>query len=174
MNTKQLENIFLKIGGGFQGVFTNKTFRIKDKGYYIVNTVSDAEIMGHWVLFYFENNNRVIFIDSFAKHPSLYGGNILKFYTDFSVKSVVKHRLQSSDSLVCGLYCIYFTFYLNKKYSMKRILSHFSGNYKRNDRTVERILPKLGIDRCQLRLCPFLMYNKKCLYVCECRHTCNK
>ena len=174
MNTIQLESIFLKIGGKFQGIFTNRLFRIREKGYYIVNTVSNAELMGHWVLFYYEEDGNVLFIDSLAQHPSVYGGNILINFRDFYAKIAVKKRIQSNTSLVCGLYCIHFTFYLNEKYSMKKILSHFSRNYRKNDRIVERILPKLGINRCQLKLCPVLMYNTKCFSVCTCSHLCNK
>ena len=169
-----MERMCLKIGGGFQGIFTNNSLHVKNEGYYIVNTISDAKIMGHWVMFYFDANGEVLFIDSFAKHPSMYGGNIFKFYTDLNVKIVVKSQLQSNDSLVCGLYCLHFLFYLKEKYSMRRILSHFSDNYRKNDRIVERILAKIGVDRCVLSFCPSLMYNRKCMAMCTCVHTCNK
>ena len=155
-------------------MFTIDSLRIKNKGYYIVNTISDAKIMGHWVMFYFNIDDEVLFIDSFAKHPSVYGGNILKFYNDLNVKIVVKSQLQSDNSLVCGLYCLHFLFYLNKSYKMRRILSHFSDNYRKNDRIVERILAKIGVSRCVQSFCPSLMYNKKCLAECTCLNSCNK
>lgn len=174
MNTGQLERIFMKIGGEFQGVFTNNNFRLENRGYYVVNTVSDPKVMGHWVLFFIDEGNQVNFIDSFAKHPSTYGGNIFKICNKFNAKYVVKNQLQSNDSLLCGLYCVYFIFYLNKKFKMERILSHFSCNYKKNDRMVERILSKLGLEKCELKFCPMMMYNRGCLRVCTCLYTCNK
>ena len=174
MNTSQLVRIFTKIGGDFQGVFTNDNFRIVNRGYYIVNTVSDPSIMGHWVLFHIDERNNVNFIDSFAKNPRIYGGNISKICNELNAKNVVNIQLQSDDSLLCGLYCVYFVFYLTKEYSFKRILSHFSYNYRMNDRIVERILSKLGIQKCELNFCPMMMYNRKCLRVCTCLHTCNK
>ena len=103
MNTAQLESIFLKIGGKFRGVFTNRTFRIRNEGYYIVNSISNVDIMGHSLLFYFEENGNVLFFDSLGQHPNVYGGNIFKLYQEFNAKTVVTKRLQSSTSLLCCL-----------------------------------------------------------------------
>lgn len=181
MNGFHLENFLINNSitrERFGGIFHNANFtplkNIQNNYYFIVNTVSNPNIMGHWVVFIFFRNT-VYFIDSFGKNPNFYNGNIARYYENLrnSKRILLKHQIQHDESLVCGAYALYFIFFTCKGISPNSIKLKFSNkNFRKNDRIVERFLFKSSGDnkRCVSSLCPSIMFEKHCLKRCECVH----
>lgn len=161
----------------YGGIYHNANFMSNTRGnyqnyYFIVNTESDASVLGHWIV-YFHYGRVLYFIDSFGKNPDFYGGDIEKYYnSSLQCKYVMlKYQIQHDTSLVCGAYAIYFIYYLCNGYSPTMIKSKFSRKYlKKNDRIVERFLYKINgnVNHCDMNACSFTMFNKKCLKLCQC------
>ena len=118
MNGGQIEHVLMNnhiTRVKFKGVFNKKTLPIiySLKKYVIVNTSSNVNEMGHWILFIF-NFNKLLFIDSLGKSPEVYGDKIEEYYHSFNGEKAIllKNPLQTDSSLVCGAYVIYFSFFL--------------------------------------------------------------
>jgi len=102
----------------------------------IVNTSPLHHKGEHWVTF-FKNKNEAIFFDSIARKLENYGPCIYEAFMTFSAGC--KHvnfsskRLQSANSNVCGIYCIYVARELCKGKAINTIEMKFSDNLKLND-----------------------------------------
>jgi len=153
---------------GYGGIYNISTMPVDiPTGKYIVcNTTSNVNIIGHWVSYYKTRRNELIWIDSFGKSPSYYGG---KLEDAFSIhhgnKSLlVKHQLQNKSSLTCGAYIIYMIYFLMKRYTNREILETFSRNTISNDNKVEKFVYKLSGTRlkCSSKLCPNITFNNRC------------
>lgn len=87
---------------------------------FVINVVSEPrQKMSHWVLLYVSSDDKrstdtytVSYFDSFAKPPHVYGtdlDNALSSLASYARSDVVQSpfRVQSDDSEVCGIYCIF-------------------------------------------------------------------
>ncbi len=112
----------------FRGIFArDKVPKWLMPGCFIWNTALHDAKGEHWVAIYISINHDVEFFDSFGEPPRTYGWNIsgnVKFN---------KKVLQSSNSDVCGMYCLFFLYFRCRGLSMKSILDKFSINTVQND-----------------------------------------
>ena len=144
--------------------------------FFIMNTIKTNQtyIIGHYVLFIYLNNV-LYFFDSFGKSPRDYGGNIAYLYEMcFSKKKIISnYQTQTSNSLLCGVYCIFVAqLFLIKNKNIHEVRSIFSKkNLKKNDKLIEMFIYSSSIlkGKCYRRLCPANMFkNRKCSNRCVC------
>lgn len=79
----------------------------------------------HWIGIYIDNYRRAIFLDSFALDPEYYGlkNYIMKMSESFTT---LKIPLQNISSNVCGLYQLYFLFYIANNTDTSNFVSAFT------------------------------------------------
>ena len=105
--------------------------------YLLVNTDSAREKGTHWIAIALDRNSIEIFdplgfqIFRWPKIPC----KLLNFIHCHSTnrKLVISDRVQSSTSLLCGFFCLFFVF-TRPVLSLKEITSLFSKNLNRNDK----------------------------------------
>ena len=85
----------------------------------------------HWVVFYFNSSKDLEFFDSLGKDYVHYQfENPRTSYS--SILSITRnnHRFQSSNSSLCGQYCLFFLFMRTHGHSFHQIIDSFSlGSY---------------------------------------------
>lgn len=123
----------------FLGVFTwSSVPQLKDANYFILNTVSNPEKTGHWlvcgqrnsVVEYFDSlgcpkRARQFVADAKVKWPSHFDHNVTQY--------------QPTNSVKCGQFAIYFLFHrlLNIDLSYEQVLKRiFSANTRANEKLV--------------------------------------
>ena len=110
---------------------------------FIANILSNdsPNTMGHWTAFHILDNS-IYFFDSFALSPKLYSPYFRHFIMRHVHYNIFKLgcRLQSDNSMVCGVYCIEFVYKVSlygidyvKRYISKR---YSSSSYTLNDAKV--------------------------------------
>ena len=144
-----------------------------EEGFFIVNTSTKPNEMGHWLLF-FNDGNSLNFFDSFGFHPKMYGGPIAKYFMGHrKAKIVTEHSLQNPASFVCGAYCIYFAYFMCKNLRHCDIISKFDvNNTRKNDKIVEAFVFSLtgDPDCCSKKyICGVLTFNSTCKKYCLCK-----
>lgn len=102
---------------------------------FIANTDNYSKPGMHWCGFYFDRPGHGEFFDSYGKTPSYYNSYFSRWLNEHSKHvSVCKKQVQSNNSSVCGLYCL---FYLHQRligHSLNQILNMFDPvNLHRND-----------------------------------------
>ncbi|CAC5417050.1 unnamed protein product [Mytilus coruscus] len=100
---------------------------------FIINTDRKQDPGRHWLAFYV-TSHRGEFFDSYGRKPSSYSD----VFNDFFVVNnlTLQHndkRLQSSDSKVCGYYCIYYLINRCRGVPMNEIIHTFSNDLSNND-----------------------------------------
>ena len=163
----------------FNGVYTNSnvpnSFLEAVNGFIIVNTLNgvetNTESIGHWVAL-ITQNGVMYFFDSYAIHPSLYGGEIERIYTSYlgDKRVVFENPLQASNSYVCGAYVIYFSYMMCLNKSVYKIRQKFGKDKTSNDKFVRRFIMKMtgtGIE-CNKEFCPAYMFMSDCSKYCSC------
>lgn len=142
MFASQMEKIILKdpaMRAKYKGIYAKDTLpMLRHHGGYIANTDESTDIGEHWVLVYLTQQS-LFFIDSFAEEPRYYGKEFEEWIESSS--ELVKIRrltqpLQHPHSHFCGLYVLYFFYYLSRHYPLDGILKSFSNNSLNNDRKV--------------------------------------
>ena len=107
--------------------------RIKD-GAYIINLDEYSDIGTHWVALYVQNNNSVIYFDSFGvEHIPK---EIKAFINNNYNKNIITNifRIQAYESIMCGYFCIGFIdFMLSGKTLNEYINLLPPNNFKKND-----------------------------------------
>ncbi len=93
----------------------------------IVNTDKKDEPGEHWLAIWAPSQDKAIFFDSFGKPALFYGIEIDQFLTDnftepYGFNNI---QLQHSTSDMCGMFCIFFLFYMCKGLSMREIVTKF-------------------------------------------------
>ena len=128
---------------------------------YIVNTDESDEEGEHWLLLYCSHTTAqhpiLYYIDPLGRPPQHYNGYLSKFASKFQKIIKIPYAIQGGRSRLCGLFVIYYLYYLARGYSdIEKISNHFfNGGLHRNDRIVLRFFWKM------FRFCP-----KKLLYKC--------
>jgi len=166
MNTAEITHLIgqdLKLTKIFLGVFpSDKLPPIKGKRQCLIANTDDSSQPGqHWVAFYADKNGTIEYFDSFGREPYIDSFiDYLKMHDTESVRFNARH-LQNDDSMVCGIYCLYYLYYKARGVSLKRILKAFSRNYHRNDITVCSFLyEKFHV---RLNICDYkCKYNQTC------------
>ena len=119
---------------------------------YIVNTDESGGEGKHWLLLYCVESSSaagkgggggisslLYFVDPLGKQPYQYNSKFSKFCSKFGKVVTLKHPIQDSSSQLCGLYVIYFMYYLARGYDLNSIEKRFYKiNLMKNDRIVFR------------------------------------
>lgn len=119
----------------FRGIFArDRVPRCLLPGFYIWNTGLFASAGEHWVAIYVTEDHNVEFFDSFGKSPKFYGWDISQSI------NYNKKPLQSLDSDVCGMYCLFFLYFRCRGLNMDAILANFGSNRRENDNFVKQFM----------------------------------
>ena len=104
---------------------------------YIANTDNAKEIGEHWVLAYRRwQGNQVLFIDPLANPPDFYGPEFSWWLRNFHVVQLPT-PVQGDNSVLCGLFVLYFFYYLSRGCRLASILRTLSKSHPHlNDRLV--------------------------------------
>jgi len=119
----------------FLGVFAadQLTFSPSKRPSCLIANTDPTNLPGqHWVVIYFDAHGNAGYFDSYGRQPS-------SVFASFMQKNskkihVYEKRLQSNDTYVCGMYCVYFLYYRVR--GMTNMFSHFSQNFLDNDRRI--------------------------------------
>ena len=128
----------------FKGCFMNDDCNIfmfmhEKNCCFVMNSEQNPHIMGHWLFFSIERGS-LFFVDSYGKHPQVYGGMIHHFFSEFkgSKHLIFTKPVQSPHTFVCGLYVIASAYILSKYKNPNRVRNLFSySNRIKNDRFVK-------------------------------------
>ena len=104
---------------------------------YIVNTERSIKAGEHWVAVIFNNDGNVLYFDSYGLPPL--ETEIIDFLDNHSFSwSYNRQRLQSLQSKICGLYCIFTLDAAARGYNIQKYLQQkfLSTDHHRNDRDV--------------------------------------
>lgn len=141
MDGQQLKNIISRdrcLQERFRGIFArDRVPKCLIPGFFIWNNDLYTGTGEHWLAVFVSDAYKVEFFDSFGQPYQFYGWNILG-----DVK-YNKKSLQSPDSDVCGMYCIYFLYFRCRGLSMERIVADFSSNARHNDEYVRQFMNTL-------------------------------
>jgi len=144
MNAGEIESALRSdkfVDGVLVGVFAADQLPQKEfPGAYVVNTDESNQPGQHWVAFYTEKDTTECF-DSYGQNPGKYSEKI-KEWLEETYSVVQDDRLQSSDSTVCGQYCMYFILLRAYGYSFQDIMSSFTKNTAFNDKFVCKFINK--------------------------------
>ena len=143
MNGEEIINCIQRIPGlsvEFGGIFMNNylpdTLKRRRNVFFIINSIQDptTEAVGHWLLVYIRNFC-AYFYDSYGMNPSIYGGAVFNFFKTYpySTLCVFKRELQQENSLVCGIYTIFFSHKMFTNTALSKIKLYFETNRKVND-----------------------------------------
>lgn len=118
---------------------------VTKNAYLVVNTSSDMPGV-HWtsvVVINEKNSRNMYYFDSLAIGPAL------KSHVDFcnlNIKDSLvfnSRRVQSPESLTCGLYCILFCHHMSRGRSFESFMTSFGTNLHNNDAHVREIFMNL-------------------------------
>ena len=104
---------------------------------YIINTEKSNKSGEHWVAVIFNNNGKVLYFDSYGLPPL--HTEIINFLNNHSLSwRYNQQRLQSLQSKVCGLYCIFILDAAARGHNIQKYLQQtfLSTDHHRNDRNV--------------------------------------
>lgn len=153
MNSLEIEKIIRKdivLSKTFLGIFASDqlNFKITKRPCSMIVNTDPSSLPGtHWIAIYFDNHGDVKYFDSYGRKPFLKQFDVF-LKLNARKKDTNPLRLQSDDSYVCGMYCIYFLYLCVRHRSMKQILNKFtSKNVVYND----RIVCKFMYDRFRVR-----------------------
>jgi len=161
MNGAQIESELRSdkfVNGYFVEIFAADQLPEKEyPGAYVVNT-DEAHMPGqHWVAF-FTYDKTIECFDSFRQNPGKYSKHIENWLED-TYRVVQSETLQSTDSTVCGQYCMYFVLLRSYGYSFKDIMSSLTKNKKVNDKFVCKFINKFFKIKTSVRDKYFMIEN---------------
>ena len=138
MNTSQLRNFLARSINPtkclFLGVFSRVTIPSSSAiTHYHCCFISNNELSPskgrHWVVFFLPSSTHIDFFDSFGRHYRYYGfDKLFQLYPQLISVSSSSIRLQSSNSTVCGCYCLYFILQRSFGLAFDQIISSFSAH----------------------------------------------
>ena len=138
-NLELNELVYRNVQQNYLGVFSSDMLpckeRLKKEGTFslIVNLDRHYEAGSHFVSVY-STPKKILYFDSYGLPP--FTKELYKFMKDISKEREVQvnqRRIQSSQSILCGLFCAGFLFALDMKLSLTDYISLFSNNYEHND-----------------------------------------
>ena len=111
--------------------------------YFVVNTSESNVSFGHWIAIKC-SRSRIEIFDSLGGKPNNWGNyprDLLNFLThySFSHNFIISPELQSQESQLCGLYCIYFILFRSRK-TFENLLKPFTSNFAVNDQIISDLL----------------------------------
>ena len=119
----------------FNGVYSRDNLprrssdEIKD-GAYIINLDNNSDIGTHWIALYIQNNNVIYFNFFGVEHIPR---EIKKIVGNENIKTNI-FRTQSSNSIMCGYFCIGFIDFMLSEKTLTEFTNLFPpNNFERND-----------------------------------------
>ena len=112
---------------------------------FIINEQSVLKSGSHWCLAYFNASGKeVLWFDPFAKSAKYYSNKIQKWLEKSGAKIVTNDKkIQCNESVFCGLFCLYYLYWLSRGYSARQINKHFSRyDCSKNDKIVSYFFKK--------------------------------
>jgi len=93
----------------------------------IVNTEPSSSEGSHWVCFYKADSSSTIeFFDSYGVELKYYGNYFIEFVSKYSRIEQCFSQIQSYNSNVCGMYCLYFLYMRSQYLTYNEILKSFT------------------------------------------------
>jgi Adenovirus endoprotease len=146
MNANEIKRIISRdktLRNSFIGIYASDelNFKLNRKPACLIVNTDPSYLPGqHWICMYIDRNGRLDFFDSLGL--SSFAAHFKKFLTSNSLRQFYNNnRLQSSDSYVCGVYCLYFLYFRSRGFSMSSILKRFNVlNFAANDIIVCKFL----------------------------------
>lgn len=164
MNSSNIEFVCFsdkQIKKFFRGVFAKNIFESSFSNYcmpneyniFIVNSqdVDNTAPHSHWLLFLISNTKNIYF-DSYGKDLSFYNFQLPNFNWE-----TADFRCQSSDSNLCGAYCIFMAYWLSLGKSLRYILNKYfcKDQLRLNDRFIIHFIKFKGYYPVLLKTNPF-------------------
>ena len=109
----------------FSGIFARDTLKDIDgsPGLLVCNTDKSSQGGSHWVVFFCDGDD-VDFYDSLGRDIEDYGHEFVDFVNTFATRvHSVPFATQPPNSVLCGYYCLYYSFWRCCGHSMKRIVN---------------------------------------------------
>lgn len=104
----------------------------------IINSSPSTSPGTHWLLAYIKPKLKtIIWFDSFGHKPEYYGRRLAKWTEGYKLYSSRK-VIQAENSHYCGLFVLYFLYYLSRGVKIEKILQKFSRHLHSNDCIVSR------------------------------------
>lgn len=128
MNTNQIAAVINSdpsCKGVFRGVMARDQFLKQNISYpslFVCNTDNSDQPGSHWTAVYFREDAKCEYFDSYGI-PPLFNDVEKKLLAVDASFSYNDCELQSSDTNVCGMYCILFAKYKCRGYSLQEILN---------------------------------------------------
>ena len=101
-------------------------------------------VPGHWLLLMFQPMGHILYIDPLGKKPHTYSKTLSDWFKAHKcqVRST-PFQIQPADSDLCGLYILYFLFFLSRGVQFDKIMRKFhSKNLSLNDKMVSKFALK--------------------------------
>ena len=112
----------------------------------MINLDEYSDIGTHWVALYLQNNNSVIYFDSFGvehipkKIKAFINRPLSSALHNKNMKTNI-FRIQAYDSITCGYFCIGFIDFMNAGKSLTEYTNLYSpNNFKKNDDIISNYL----------------------------------
>ena len=103
---------------------------------FIINTDYSDSVGEHWILAYFSKSRRFV-IDPLAMPLEHYGKEFKKWLNGLGGNVLKLDKpLQADESILCGLFVLYFMFHLSRGRTLPAILRLFSTRLHCNDKIV--------------------------------------
>ena len=107
---------------------------------YIANTDPHFKPGRHWVVIYF-GEEHIEYFDSLGKQPNrIIEDYLILMGPNGYLRNV--RRVQGTQSVNCGQFCLYYAYFKSRDISMDTILSSFTVDYAFNDYIVEQFVAK--------------------------------
>ena len=132
MNTQELwdileNNAITRLN--FAGVYPKDLIKISDSlPYFIICNTDTSKNEGlHWICFYHDENNIMEYFDSLGKKMEYYGNAFKQLFYNSGATTLKQSsvQLQSSNSKLCGEYCLYFLYSKCMGNTMNNIVHNF-------------------------------------------------
>lgn len=120
-----LTKIYSKSDAAFLGVFAADHLPLPDyisahsPCAYVCNTDQTGMPGTHWIAVFHPTKKTCEFFDSFGFHPHDLGFN----FSSFKITNYNQKQVQSTNSEVCGHYCIYFLYFRIHGHSFSNIMT---------------------------------------------------
>ena len=102
-------------------IFPNRT------NIFIILTKNENKEIGHFVLVFVDKNDSIIIFDPLGTNYDGIPIEIKKCIpNNYKTIKFNEKRLQSPNSCLCGLFCIFFSVYLSVGYSFEQLISWFA------------------------------------------------
>jgi len=134
---------------------------LQNQSGFIANTDPHQQHGRHWIAF-FNANEELECFDSYGLSPDKYSHSFKSLMSNFSKLKVNTKRIQSSDTVVCGQYCLFYLMCKTRGYTLEQIVNIFNNNYHFNDQFVYNFIDE------RFHCC--MSYSSNVYQICTCEN----